>query len=210
MAKKNEKPTVAPDPHPVDGKKDAPTRSRKEAEAANKRPLVPGDRKVARQLERKKRDEAYARERVALETGDERYMPARDKGKVRRYIRDWVDARWSISEFVLPAMVIFLAGVMALSFLKIDSGIMNLVMVALMVTFYSLLVFSVLEAIIVWIRMQSRLKQLYPNEPIPRGSWFYMYSRMIMAKRWRSPKPQVTRGQFPDPDGSRARAKAAK
>ncbi len=210
MAKKNQDKTEAVEPVTTPGKKAAPTRSRKEAQAANQRPLVPTDRKMARQLDKKKRDEAFARERKALETGDERYLPARDKGKIRRYVRDWVDARWSISEFLLPAMLLFLAGVLGLSLIKINERTANVIILSLMALFYTMLLVSVIEATVVWQRMKRRLKRLYPNDPIPRGTWFYMYTRMVMARRWRSPKPQVARGQFPDPDGSRAAAKAAK
>ena len=34
--------------------------------------------------------------RRGFEQGDEKYLPARDKGPVRRYVRDFVDARLSI------------------------------------------------------------------------------------------------------------------
>lgn len=210
MAKKNEAQANAEDSTPLAGKKSSPTRTRKEAEAANLRPLVPNDRKLAKKLERQKRDEAYARERVALETGDERYLPARDKGPIRRYVRDWLDARWSISEFLLPAMILFLGGVLILTFVRISDQVASIVMVGLMVLFYALLVVSIIEGVIVWLRMKKRLKKIYPNTPIPKGTWFYMYTRMVMARRWRSPKPQVERGQFPDPDGSRAAALKAK
>ena len=42
-------------------------------------------------------------------TGDERHLPLRDKGPVRRFIRDYVDARFSIGEILLPALVLILA-----------------------------------------------------------------------------------------------------
>lgn len=198
MARKNEQ---TPEPQArktAPGAKGAPTRTRKEAEAANRRPLVPNDRKLARSIEREKRNEAIAREREALLTGDERYLPPRDKGVIRRYIRNWVDARWSISEFLLPVMLLFLVGVMAVSFLNLTSRWTNLIMVILMITFYALMFISIVEATIVWFRMKRRLRVLYPDQPIPRGSWFYLYTRMLMARRWRSPKPQVARGEFPE------------
>ncbi|MFZ1382391.1 MAG: DUF3043 domain-containing protein [Scrofimicrobium sp.] len=209
MAKKNEEQTDITESSAPSNKKSTPTRSRREAELANRRPLVPNDRKLAKQIERQKRDEAYARERVALETGNERYLPVRDKGPIRRYVRDWIDARWSISEFLLPAMILFLGGVLILTFVKLDERFVSYVMVGLMVLFYALLAISVVEGIIVWLRMKSRLKKIYPDTPIPKGTWFYMYTRMVMARRWRSPKPQVARGDIPDPDGPRAAAKKA-
>ena len=42
-------------------------------------------------------------------TGDDARLPARDKGPVRRYIRDYIDARWNLGEFMLPVMLIVLA-----------------------------------------------------------------------------------------------------
>ena len=36
-----------------------------------------------------------------METGDERYLPARDRGPVKRFIRDYVDTRRTIGEYLL-------------------------------------------------------------------------------------------------------------
>ena len=43
-----------------------------------------------------------------MRTGDERYLPARDKGPVKRFIRDYVDARLSIAEFLLPLLIVIM------------------------------------------------------------------------------------------------------
>ena len=44
----------------------------------------------------------------ALRAGDERHLPARDRGPVKKYARDLVDARRSVAEFFLPlALLIF-------------------------------------------------------------------------------------------------------
>ena len=48
------------------------------------------------------------RQRQALASGDERYLPARDKGPVRRFARDFVDSRFNIAEYFLPMAVIIL------------------------------------------------------------------------------------------------------
>lgn len=184
-------------PEPKAQGKGRPTRTRKEAEAANLRPLVPNDRKLAKQRAKEARDEAFAREREALRTGDERYLPVRDKGKVRRFVRDWLDARWSLSEFLLPTMLIFLAVMLVVSFTGANNPTVNAIVVGLMISFYLLLFASIVEAIFVWQRLKRRIRKVYPNDPIPRGTWFYVYTRMLMARRWRSPKPQVGRGEFP-------------
>ena len=47
---------------------------------------------------RERRTEQNAQMREGMKTGDERYLPQRDKGPVKRFIRDFVDSRltwWS-------------------------------------------------------------------------------------------------------------------
>lgn len=173
------------------------TPTRKEAEARRRRPVVNQDRKLAKEQAKEKRAEAYAREREALKTGDERYLPFRDKGKVRRYIRNYVDARWSLAEFLLPAMLVFLAGMLLMSLVPLPGVAGEYFILGLTALFYGLLITSIIESIFVWQKIKKKLATVYPNERIPRGTWFYLYSRMLMARRWRSPKPQVARGDFP-------------
>src|SRR6476619_6571039 len=100
-----------------EGAKNRPTPKRRDQEAARKRPLVVTDRKAARDTERTKRREAQLKQRQAMVTGDDSHLPVRDKGPVRRYIRDYVDARWNLGEFMLPVMVV----VLALSFIRIPA-----------------------------------------------------------------------------------------
>ena len=49
---------------------------------------------------------AKARERQndALMGGDQRYLPAVDRGSQRRYIRDYVDARRNLGDFMLAIL----------------------------------------------------------------------------------------------------------
>lgn len=180
-------------------KKGRPTPTRKESEARHNRPLVPADRKEAKRQARARRDAAFQREQHALETGDERYLPLRDKGRVRRFIRDWVDARWSFSEFLMPVMILFLAVMMGISLWRnLDITIAQSVMITVTTSMYALFGISIIEGVIVWRRLKKRIITRYPGDDIPRGTWYYCFSRMIMARRWRSPKPQVQRGEFPD------------
>jgi len=179
------------------GKKGHATPTRREAEARRRQPLVPADRKEAKRQAKIRRDAAYQRQQEALVTGDERYLPVRDKGRVRRFAREWVDARWSFSEFVVPVMLIFLVAMMAASFLQSSPDVANAIVLGMTFVFYGLLIVSVAEGVIVWMRLRKRIQERYPDDDIPRGTWFYVYSRMVMARRWRSPKPQVDRGQFP-------------
>jgi hypothetical protein len=89
--------------------KGRPTPTRREAEEARKQRLTPPrTRKEAAAAQRRKRAETMAARREAMRSGDDRYLPARDQGPVRRFARDYVDARWNAAEFLLPVLIAIL------------------------------------------------------------------------------------------------------
>lgn len=178
-------------------KKGRPTPKRKDAQARRQRPLIPADRKAAKKADKERRNLEFQREQEALRTGDERYMPAAHQGRVRRYIRDCVDSRWSFSEFIVPVMLLFLVGLTAIAFAQPEPFIAELAMTILAGTFYGLFIISILEAFIVWRRIKRAINTHFPDDPRPRALPFYAYSRMVMARRWRTPAPQITRGETP-------------
>ena len=86
---------VSQDGTPASGK-GRPTPTRKEAEAAARaRAKAALDPKATRRQQRDQRAARSQEVRAGLKSGDERYLPARDKGPVRRFIRDFVDSRFS-------------------------------------------------------------------------------------------------------------------
>ena len=89
------------------GGKGRPTPTRKEAEAAAKaRAKTPRTRKELAAAQRSTRSESSKSVRQAMRDGDERYFPARDKGPERRFVRDFVDARFSLVELVIPLLLV--------------------------------------------------------------------------------------------------------
>src|SRR5690625_4147143 len=116
--------------------KGRPTPKRRDQEAANRRPLIADDRKVARAQHKQAVAEERARMRRALDTGEERYLPPRDKGPQRRFARDYVDARWGIGEWLIIGVLIFLG----LSF--IPTSTMQMASTTGMLVFVFLVVFE--------------------------------------------------------------------
>ena len=57
---------------------------------------------------RERQREDRSQQMTALRAGDERNLPPRDRGPVRRYVRDVVDARRSVAEFFLPFALVIL------------------------------------------------------------------------------------------------------
>ena len=171
-----------------EGAKNRPTPKRREQEAARKRPLVVADRKAAKREEQRGRREASARMRQAMLTGDEAHLPARDKGPERRFIRDYVDARWNVGEFMLPVMLV----VLALSFVR-QSWALLIVFVAV----YGVLLVAVVDAVLMWRKVKKRLVAKFGADHLPRGAAMYAVMRAFQMRRSRMPKPQVARGQYP-------------
>ena len=87
--------------------KGAPTPKRSAQVAARKRPLVPEDRKASKAAERVAVQEQRLKMRQAMDTGDEKFLPLRDKGPQKRFARDYVDARFSLGEYLMFGALIF-------------------------------------------------------------------------------------------------------
>ncbi len=175
--------------HPQrDGAKNRPTPKRRDREAARRQPLVVADRKEARQIERQKRREQLAKTRRALATGDEAGLPPRDKGPVRRYVRNYVDARRNLGEFLLPIMFV----VLALSLVKQPT----IFTISILLTWGSVLA-VVVDTVLMWRGLKRRLTEKFGADAIPRGTLSYAVMRVFQLRRQRQPKPQVNRGQFP-------------
>ena len=62
---------------------------------------------------------------------------------------------------------------------------------------YGSFIITAIEAFFVWRKIKRDFAKAHPREDIPSGTAYYTFSRMIMPRRWRSPRPQVDRGQFP-------------
>lgn len=167
--------------------KGRPTPKRKDQEAANRRPLIADDRKIARQQHKEAVAEERARMRHALDTGEERYLPPRDKGPQRRYVRDYVDARWGVGEWLIIGVLIFLG----LSF--IPTPTMQVASTVGMLGFVFLIIF---EGFWVGYQIKKRLEAKFGQmEP---GSRWYGAMRATQMRRMRLPRPQVKRGEFPN------------
>ena len=173
---------------PREGAKNRPTPKRRDQEAARKRPLVVTDRKAAREVERTNRRQAQLKQREAMVTGDDANLPARDKGPVKRYVRDYVDARWNLGEFMLPVMLV----VLALSFIRSP-----LVFAFVSMGVYALLLVAIVDGFLMWRRLKKRLLAKFGADQTVRGLAMYAAMRSFQLRRSRMPRPQVNRGQYP-------------
>jgi Flp pilus assembly protein TadB len=144
--------------------------------------------------EQQRAERAKARERFdhAMKTGDERYLPARDKGPVRRWTRDYIDSRRSIGEYIM-----FLAlGTLLLMFVATAVGA-NLLSAVIMLLMYLVIIGVVVDAIIRGRILKKALIAKFGEDRLPRGSVWYGINRSFQLRRTRMPNPQVERGEHP-------------
>jgi hypothetical protein len=164
------------------------TPTRKDREAARKRPLVPDNRTQARKEARAKMAAARDKARVGMAAGDERYLPTRDKGPQKRFIRDFVDARFSIGELLIPMMLI----VILLTFVP-SLEVQFFSYIAL----YGYILLAVIDSVVLGFTIRRRLAQKFGADRVERGVRLYAAMRALQFRRLRLPKPQVKRGQYP-------------
>lgn len=163
------------------------TPTRAEQEAARRRPLV-ANTKEARAAARAEMNARRARAQAGMAAGDEKYLPARDKGPQRRWVRDYVDAGWHPAEFVMGIMVL----VIIASLVPIPA-----------VSFYAYLgmmayiVISIAGMVILGIRVKRKVAARFGEERRERGLAWYAAMRSLQMRFMRLPKPQVKRGQYP-------------
>ena len=167
--------------------KGRPTPTRKEREAAHKRPLVPDDRKAARQASRAEVAAQRERARIGMERGEERFLPLRDKGPQKKYVRDYVDARWNVGEILLPLMVL----VILTYFIPIAE-----VAIYALAAVWGFLLLVVIDCIFLARTLRKKLTAKYGADKVEKVGW-YAAMRAAQLRALRLPKPQVKRGQYP-------------
>ncbi len=165
-----------------EGGKGRPTPTRKEAQAAAKARAKAGmDKGTAKKVLRERRAEQNAKMRQGLRSGDERYLPARDQGPVKRFIRDFVDSRICMAEFLLPLLVvIMITQAFAPSF---SNGLWSATILLVLVD-------------TVWLvfRLKREVKRRFPDEST-KGTTSYAVLRSLQLRWLRLPKPKVKLGQ---------------
>jgi hypothetical protein len=161
-----------------DGKKNYPTPSRKEIEAAKQELLHP---KLTKK-EKNRRDQA-AREKMRVRKETE----AQGQPE-RRLMRDYVDSRWNISEFVLPVLIVLLAlSLVASQFPKLTTYVT--------IATYGAILVAIANVFFSWSGFKTELWTRYPGAST-KGLLMGMISRMLTIRAIRNPRPLIERGDI--------------
>jgi hypothetical protein len=162
------------------------TPSRKEREAANKRPLVPSDRKEAARMERARANEERNKQRIGLAAGDERYLPMRDRGPQKKFARDFVDARYNVGELMVPFMFLVIIMTFIPSLPVQESSFLVL---------WAFFFIALTDVMILGVQLRKRITAKFGS--VDKGVRWYAGMRSLQMRPLRLPKPQVGRRQYP-------------
>jgi Protein of unknown function (DUF3043) len=169
----------------TDDKKGRPTPKRKEAEAARKvSSLAPASTKAEKARAKEASRAARVAQRAAYLRGDESALPSRDKGPVKRFVRNYVDSRRSVGEYFLP--IIFVVLVLTL----IPSKVFQLGSIFIM---YSVLLTSVVDGFFLSRKLKKVVTEKFPGSDL-KGIGMYGWLRSTQMRRMRTPKPAIKRG----------------
>ena len=174
--------------------KGVPTPSRKAQEEARKRPLVPNDRAAAKVAARDARREEQARMRRALDTGEERFLPIRDKGPQKRYARDFVDARFSLGEYVMFIALAIVVLTVVIPTRNAD-GSANNTQIYVFGLFWVMVAGVAIDAWLMSRKLKRKLIEKFKS--VDQGVVWYGTMRSLQFRRLRLPKPMVKRGEWP-------------
>lgn len=167
--------------------KGRPTPTRKEAQAAKARPLVPDRQdkdaiKAQRMAIREKREQA----RLGALRGDEKFLTDRDKGPQRKFARDHVDSRFNIGELIIPLMVLVL--IMTV----INDPTMQIITLTVIWVFVAA---AVIDATLTARKVHKLLAEQYGIDKVQSGTKWYVGMRAMQMRALRVPKPQFKRGK---------------
>jgi hypothetical protein len=167
-------------------KKGRPTPKRKDAESARKvSSLAPARSKEEKARQKSANRAARIAQRAAYLRGDENALPLRDRGPVKRFVRNYVDSRRSIGEYFLPVIGV----VLLVSLIPVAAA--AVIGVVLM---YTVLFASVIDGFLLRRKIIREVVARFPDVS-PKGLGMYGWLRSTQMRRMRAPKPGVAVGE---------------
>ena len=158
-----------------------------EARARRKALAGPKPTKEERQALKAQRRERSADLRERMHAGDESALLERDRGPVRRFARDVVDARTSLLGAFMPTALIMAFAAMLVPDQRVQA-IITLSMFVLMAA-------MIVDGILIGRKVVRLADEKFPTNTESRFKLgLYAASRASTVRRMRSPRPQVSRG----------------
>ena len=176
---------LEPEPTPAEldtragrAKKDRPTPSRREAEAARRQ-------RVNRTLTKKEARAEASRQARAQRM---RNINAREGTPEKALMRDYIDARFSLGELLLPSLAVILITTL------LGSSFPRITVIATLGMYVFLLLVLFDATVVMWRGFKKVLAARLPSAST-RGLLLYGMNRCIQIRRFRMPPPRIKRGQ---------------
>ena len=178
--------------------KGRPTPKRREAEGRRRGPVPPPPRTTREAIRRSrgnkeerkelaaKRREIRAEQRQRMMAGEDQYLPAKERGPVKAYVRDLIDSRRHLTGLFMPlAIIVFIALLAPNRAVQSYTTLLCLLMLLAMI----------LEGVLNGRRLASLARAKFPKENIRGGSLgWYAFIRASQIRKLRMPKPRVRPG----------------
>jgi hypothetical protein len=162
-----------------------PKRSEAQGRRPGPPPPPPTTRKEAYKRQREQQALRRSESRQGAARGDDAYLPARDRGPVRKLVRDVVDARRNVGSFFLAIAGVALIGTV------VPSLVVRNYASFLLFGFFLLMI---VDSVVLSRRIKRKVEERFPGTQKTRGLAWYGISRSTMIRRWRFPKPDVALG----------------
>jgi len=171
--------------------KGRPTPKRREAESRRRGPMAPPPMTQREAMKRSRVNKAdrrtmAAQRRERMAAGDDKYLLARDKGPVRAYVRNVVDARRHLIGLFMPlALVVLVAMVAPVPLVQAYAAPGTVVILLLMIV----------EGLLLARTVVKRVRAKFPDardRSLSLG--WYSFVRASQIRKLRIPKPMVKVG----------------
>ena len=156
-----------------------PKRSEAQGRRLGPPPPPPTTRKEAYRRMRETQATNRPAARAAAARGDDSYLPARDRGRVRKLVRDLIDTRRNIGSLFLFVALIAVVG-------TVVPNLLLRAYTSYLLTLYFIV--FIVDAVVLSRRIKKAIAERYPDDSA-KGAVWYGITRTTMIRRWRFPKP---------------------
>lgn len=157
-------------------RKAVPTPTRRQAELDRRQRLNPvRTKKEAKALERDQRAKVRQKAMVEAESRPEMVL-----------LRDHIDARWNVAEFMLPIMLVVLA-------VSMFGNTYSPLVLGTMIATWVLLAVVILDLTVMWRSYKKLLAERFPRAT-PKGLLMMGVNRAMQIRRFRQPPARIKRG----------------
>lgn len=144
-----------------------------------------------KEAKRKQRDEAAESRRKANErmmAGDPNYLLARDQGKEKLFVRNYVDSHRYLMNYFLPLALIVVVVMILGTRLPVLAQYLSLFMMVIIIVL-------IVEGLFLGRKVNKLVNERFADNSF--GKWsigFYAFTRATMIRKMRTPAPQVNIG----------------